>query len=77
MHFLVAWDIKPRGARWTEINAAMRESISGYSWVHPLETVFIIEIKKFSERTTLKEKLNLIADNYSGEVNFLLSPLNF
>ena len=36
MHFVVSWDIKSKGKRWTEINNAMQEKLSGYSWINPL-----------------------------------------
>jgi Cu/Ag efflux pump CusA len=75
MHFLVAWDIRSQGSCWKEINTAMREGIRAYSWIHPLGTVYILNIHTLNARESVKEKLNSVADMFPGEVNFLISPL--
>lgn len=75
MHFIVSWDIKSQGKRRLEIDVAMKEGINRYSWVHPLETLYIIKVLSDVDWGVIRENLLTVADKFPGEVNFLMSPL--
>ncbi|MEW6001778.1 MAG: hypothetical protein AB1638_03905 [Nitrospirota bacterium] len=75
MHLIVSWRIKPSGKRFTEIDDAMRLGLDGYSWIQPLSGFYIIEIFSRLDWNVIQERLLSIAQNFSGEVNFLMSPV--
>jgi hypothetical protein len=75
MHVIVSWNIKSPSSRWAEIDNAMKEGISAYSRIQPLPSFFIIETPSVHDWDSIQNALLLVADKYSGEVNFLLSPL--
>jgi hypothetical protein len=75
MHFITAWDLKTEESRREEINSAMLEGLRGYSWVRLLSTFYIIEINFDRDWQVIHEKLLSTAQKYSGEINFLMSPI--
>jgi len=75
MHFVVFWEIKPEEQRWTEINHAMEEVLSSYSWICPLTTFYIVKVNFQSDWDFIYGNLATLAKRYSGEVNFVMSPL--
>jgi len=75
MHLIVSWDIKSDTERSTEINSAMREGISGYSWIQPISDFYIVEVSSGFDWEFIKGNLLRTAEKYSGEVCFLMSPL--
>lgn len=75
MHFVVFWEIKPEEQRWTEINHAMKEGLSSYSWICPPTTFYIVKVNSQSDWDFIYGNLATLAKRYSGEVNFIMSPL--
>jgi len=75
MHFVVSWEIKPKGSTQAEVNTAMLEGIQGYSWLRLLSTFYILEIDSPHDWNIVHEKLLAVAQRYQNEVNFLMSPL--
>lgn len=75
MHCIVAWNITSSENRRAEIDDAMTQGIKGYSWVHPLDTVYIIKMHTDQDWFTIKQNLCVIAGQFPEEVNFMLSPL--
>jgi len=75
MHCVVSWDIKAEGQRWTEINDAIKEGLSGYSWVRPLTTFYIVKVNSQGDWDFIRENIVSLAKTYSKEVNFVMSPL--
>jgi hypothetical protein len=75
MHFIVSWEITSCGKRLEEINNAMLAGIHGYSWIRLLSAFYVLDIEYESDWTVIHEKLLSIAGRFSGEVNFLMSPI--
>lgn len=75
MHFVVSWDIKAEGQRWTEINDAIKEGLSGHSWVRPLTTFYIVKVNSQDDWDLIRENIVTLAKTYSKELNFVMSPL--
>ena len=75
MHFIVSWEITSGGKRREEINNAMLAGIHGYSWIRLLSAFYVLDIEYESDWTVIHEKLLSIAGSFSGEVNFLMSPI--
>jgi hypothetical protein len=76
MHFVVSWDIKSQGTRWTEINNAMKEGLGGYSWVNPLTLFYIVEVHYEHDWDLINNNLFSVAERFPGEVNFIMSPIH-
>jgi hypothetical protein len=76
MHLVVSWDIKQKGKRWTEINNAMLGGIAGFSWLRLLPTFYILEISFENEWLLIQNNLLAVADKFSHDVNFLMSPIS-
>lgn len=74
MHFVVSWDIEAEGEEWTEINAAMKEGLSGYSWVRPLTTFYIVKVGSLEDKESIYHKLIAVAKKYPREVNVVITP---
>jgi len=74
MHIIVSWDIKLDSQRREEIDNAMRLGLAGYSWIHPLSMFYILDIHSEFDWQIIQGRLLSIAQNFSSEVNFLMSP---
>jgi hypothetical protein len=75
MHFVISWDLRTEQSRRAEINCAMVEGLHGYDWLRLLPSFYILEIESERDWRVIQEKLLTIAQSYSGEVNFLMSPI--
>ena len=76
MHFGVSWDIEAEGQRWTEINNAMKKGLSGYSWVRPLATFYIVKVNSQYDWNFIHKNLTGVAEKiYPRKVNFVMGPL--
>ena len=75
MHFVVSWDIQSQGTDEQEINRTMIGGLHGYSWLRLLSTFYILEVDSGHDWQTIQSRLLSIAQQYAGEVNFLMSPL--
>ncbi len=74
MHVLVAWEIKPGAASQSQdINSALKQALSGYSWVRALGNVYIVKVRSESERHDLGESLKSVARELGG-VNLIYTP---
>ena len=73
MHLMLAWDIKTTEPRRSEINAALKQALKGYSWVRALGNVYIVKIESVDERDALGEKLKDVAKTFR-DVNLIYSP---
>ena len=74
MHIVISWDIHAKGARWDEINDEMKECLSGYSWVKPLTTFYVVQVSGNEDRTRLKKALVDVCRNYPKMINLIVSP---
>jgi len=74
MHFVVSWDIKAEGQEWDSINKEMKNCLSGYSWVRPLTTFYIVKVSSQSDWDSIQKNLVSIAKT-AKKVNFIMSPL--
>jgi hypothetical protein len=77
MHFVVAWETQAQGERWDEINSAMQGGLLGYSWVRLLRTFYVLNVDSEHDWNIVHEQLLGIAAHFSGEVNFLMSPIYY
>lgn len=75
MHFVISWEIKPGGEQRTEINDAMLTGLVGYSWIRLLSAFYVLDIDAERDWSVIHERLLAVAQRYSGEVNFLMSPI--
>ncbi len=75
MHCVISWDIKADGQKWTEINNAMKEGLTAYSWVRALTTFYIVKVNSQNDSHHIHKKLATIAKTHPGKVNFVMSPL--
>ena len=75
MHFVVSWDIQSKGASTEEIDKTMMAGLHGYSWLRLLSTFYVLEVDSEHDWYEIQKRLLSIAQHYSGEVNFLMSPL--
>ena len=77
MHFVVAWETRSQGERLAEINSAMENGLRGYSWIRLLRTFYVLDVVSEHDWRVVHEKLLAIATHFSGEVNFLMSPIYY
>ena len=75
MHFVVAWETKSSGERQNEINDAMLAGLVGYAWIRLLSAFYILDIDADRDWHVIHERLLAVAQRYSDEVNFLMSPI--
>lgn len=75
MHFVISWEIKPVGKQRTEINDAMLTGLVGYAWIRLLSAFYVLDIDAERDWSVIHERLLAVAQRYSGEVNFLMSPI--
>jgi hypothetical protein len=74
MHILISWDIHASGARRNEINAKLKECVSGYSWVRPLTTLYIVQFDDLEDRELIKAALVDLCGQFPREIYFIMSP---
>lgn len=75
MHFVVSWDIQAEGEAWKAANAALKECLSGYSWVKPLTTLYIVRIRNEEAYESIKESIKEVARTSTVTVHFLVTPV--
>lgn len=74
MHIVVSWDISTGKPRWDEIDKRLKEGLSGYSWVRPLTTFYVVRINSEADRAAIRERLVTVARSVSETVHIVLSP---
>ena len=74
MHFIVSWDINEEGDEWKKLNKELRGCLSGYSWVKPLTTLYIIQVEDDSERDKIRDALVEVCRNNPKKIYLLVSP---
>ena len=77
MHFVVAWETQSQGKRRNELTSAMEKGLMGYSWVRLLSMFYVVDMNSERDWSIIHEKLLAIAAHFSGEVNFLMSPIYY
>ena len=75
MHFIVSWDIRVSGPKVNKINAAMKKGLSGYSWVRPLKTFYIVNVNSQDDWDSIRKSLVSTVNKYPRMVIFVMSPL--
>lgn len=75
MHVIISWEIRAAEEKHARIDNAMRMGLAGYSWIHPLSMFYILDIPSAFDWHIIQGRLLSIAQNYSSEVNFLMSPV--
>jgi len=74
MHVVVSWDISTGKPRWDEINERLKEGLSGYSWVRPLTTFYVVRIGSEADRAILRDRLVAVARSVAETVYIVVSP---
>ncbi|WP_144401577.1 hypothetical protein [Isoalcanivorax pacificus] len=74
MHIVISWDISAEGNRWNTINDEMKECLSGYSWVRPLKTFYVVKVNSSNHREQLITALQSVAKSNSEKIHFVASP---
>jgi hypothetical protein len=75
MQILLCWDINAEGTKATDIETALRAVLKSYSWVRPLETVYMIRLEREDQKDALQKALLDAAQPYMAEVNYLITPI--
>ena len=71
---MVAWEVKANASgQGSDINAALKGALSGYSWVRALGSVYVVKIRSESDRHDLAERLKSVARDLGG-VNIICTP---
>lgn len=74
MHIVVSWDIKAEGEQWKSLNAQLKECLSGYSWVKPLTTLYIVKVDDKEDRGLIKDSLAEVCRANPKLINLVISP---
>ena len=74
LHIAVSWDIGATGERWKALNQQMLKVLKPYSWVRPLSTFYIVQIRTESVRGTMQSALEAVAKAAPERIQFLISP---
>ncbi|MBU0482872.1 MAG: hypothetical protein KKG47_17410 [Proteobacteria bacterium] len=74
MHVVVSWDIEAEGDQWDQLNGEMKKCLSGYSWVKPLTTFYIVQVSGNQGRTRLKDALVAVCQEHPKLIHFVISP---
>jgi hypothetical protein len=74
MHIVISWDIHAEGDRWKELNDELKECLSGYSWVKPLTTLYIVQVAARGDRIAIKDALVEICRENPKLINVVVSP---
>jgi len=78
MHFVVSWDIHAQGARWSEIHNQLQACLAQYSWVKPLNTLYVVNVGSQFDGNQVVSNLTSVAQRAEATgvtVNFLATPL--
>jgi hypothetical protein len=75
MHIVVSWDIKAEGEEWKALNAQLKDCLSGYSWVKPLTTLYIVKLDDNDDRQLIKDSLVRVCKTQPKLINLVISPL--
>ena len=73
MHIAVSWDINAKEPRWGQLNEQMRKGLSGFSWVRPLTTFYIVKVAGEADRSIVLDRLTSIAKG--APVHVVVSPV--
>lgn len=74
MHFVVSWDLKSSGEKWTEQNEKMKAVLKPYSWVRPLSTFYIVKVNGQSDWDLIRNNLTAVSES-ENKINFVMTPL--
>jgi len=74
VHIVISWDIKASEPQWGEIDEKLKATFSGYSWVRPLTTFYVLKIASEADRALLRDRLVAVARASSSTVHIVISP---
>ena len=74
MHVTLSWEITATGDRWMQVNNALKAALKGYSWVRPLKTLYVVEVKSAQDRQELKDALLAVIKATPEKVNLVITP---
>lgn len=76
MHILVSWDITNASdpGAWEMWNERLKEVIKPYSWVRPLNTVYVLQISDEFIRRAIINGLQSVSRQHNGYIHVLVSP---
>lgn len=77
MHFVISWDIQAEGEEWKNANDTLKKCLSGYSWVKPLTTLYIVKIRNEEAYDSIKESLKEVASTASITIHFVVTPIMY
>ncbi|AQS61772.1 hypothetical protein A8L48_22570 [Rhizobium rhizogenes] len=76
VHILVSWDITNASepGAWNMWNERLKEVIKSYSWVRPLNTVYVIEVPNEFVRRNIINGLQAVSRQHSGYIHIVVTP---
>lgn len=74
MHIIVSWDIKTPKPKWDEIDEKLKEALTGYSWVRPLTTFYVVRTSGEVDRNLIRDRLVKVASSAGATVHIVISP---
>nr|WP_225777345.1 hypothetical protein [Pseudomonas sp. Marseille-Q3773] len=74
MHVVISWDIHAK-ENWNLINEKLSACMSTYSWVKPLNTLYVVQVSSLEDRDQLVARLTQVAKQQPDKVEFLCTPV--
>lgn len=74
MHVVISWDIES-SENWTSINEALIACMKSYSWVKPLNTLYVVQVSSLEDRDKLISQLTEVAKQQPDDIQFLCTPV--
>jgi hypothetical protein len=75
MHITVAWEIKAKGQKWSDMNEVLKAVIKPYSWARPLSGLYIIKVSSSQERQKIADGLTAAVKSADVEASYVMSPV--
>lgn len=76
MHIVVSWDITNQNepGAWNMWNERLKEVLKPYSWVRPLQTVYVVSILNEGMRQMIIAGLQNVSRQANSYIHILVSP---
>lgn len=76
MHIVVSWDITNQNepGAWNMWNERLKEVLKPYSWVRPLQTVYVVSVASEPARQTILQGLQNVSHQANNFIHILVSP---
>jgi hypothetical protein len=75
VYFVVSWDISANNPVWSQIDERMRNCLTGYQSVRPVNTFYMVKVSNSNQHRTILAALQDIAANSHVMVKVVVSPL--